>query len=475
MERLPEELLLRIVEYSQDLNPPHRNRRYTNLRHLMLVNKRFARIVEPVLYSTCNLEWPCQNDESKTLKRIQDLTRTLVTKPYLTHMVKHLMIKYYPSLTLLEHNQSSIPADELAILEATALPLQKFTQSSQLGVEFRRDTQDTRTALLLSLLLNLESLRMEMVFPDVDFRDLSDEVVTANNLLYFHLASIALDSAVSDNQALFTRLSTVYLDGDCCPNDYLDYWDFSLTSVFLALPSLRAFTGCGAVDSLGMKSWRCPAKGSNVKEIKLIDCSVGNAGLQVLLRSCRALNALKFVQDYEYIHLKHGPEFTYASIQPQLLEHSSSLTRLCLTKRDLHSPDWHDETVLGSLATLDKLKCLHIEEDALYNTAADYDICPLSKILPQSLEHLVYGNSRLCDANDLIRHLGQFARMRDYLHTLEIHWTSARSTDKAALEFPDLSFEELSWFRLIVRKKLLNDRIPTLKETQYNNCGHLLG
>lgn len=382
MEALPEELLSRICKYL------HRGQLWS----LLLVDKKLARIATDILYSNVELpvhEWNWQ------LRSAGFLLRTLITTPNLRHRIKKIRIGDWqlPSPLTKYTGDTIMSLVDLCKIVQSILAVNSVSLEDQMAawLKLLESSYDTITSAILCLAPNLQSLALSMDCRISGYRDLFD--FNFNTLQTVNLIELSTTSLLAECN-LFQKLRHVWIDGQLPEeDDYVGGWDVRLISAFMKLPALKTFRGSGFRDmktgsdeDADMEAWICEHGASNVTEVVLADCDIGAKSICNILRSahslekvecCRICNGCRQDMDLN--------DYSYTNVHDALNRHQNTLRSLTLNTRVCGGVNLRAFAPVKTLAALDHLDYLSLDEDALLGED-HLNVRPLAEILPKHLE-----------------------------------------------------------------------------------------
>jgi hypothetical protein len=175
------------------------------------------------------------------------------------------------------------------------------------------------------------------------------------------------------------------------------FWQTELMPAFFCLPTLTKFEGQELWWD-GFPGWTCGEQSSNVSEIVLSNCVVFQESLSVLVKLCKSIKAFTFERPYYEMDM----DISYLSLIQDLAPHKDTLETLVLLTSIY---GWEEEPLedicTGSFRSLERLRYLHLDENALYGAQAYHEL-QLCEMLPDALETLRFQvQSRLPDVWDL--------------------------------------------------------------------------
>lgn len=446
MVYLPDEIWLKVAEF---VSPPadlctcecesgrERNAvKQQNLINLCLVSKQLRAAFQPSLYLsfvkfsrlcahdrllTSDSEWLhkyFQRDKKifstiRKATRLEKFMRTLIQRPDLAVMIKQLHVgSFFETSSLPGHLQmmyERLPLQEtLASTFVTAL--QTFRGFERLPLSTRRSwLEDLRNgeegaevALLLILLPNLRSLRIESERGDLGryAQELCD-ALRGPGPTYWTIESahgtlqktpVELQSQLHKPPQILKAVKSLSVWSDC----------YGLGSLqrcvdLLSLPSLTSFDARGLEQLYRVLHLQPEISFSSLQHLTLEHCKLGGSALQALLTRCVSLRSL--VINSEYASRLDGPRPRLDAKFFAALQDLTGLERLTLLV-----PDYHIDSDLD-VSSFEKLRYLELDQDLFSHSQGQAQI---HKNLPTSIQQLVIRRATVWIKPHLESFLGTF-------------------------------------------------------------------
>lgn len=436
MDALPEEILCRIlkeVEFEQ------------SMEQLPLVNRKFARIVTPMLYYEVRLAYRCA-PQQRTARRFLD---TVVKYPHLRPLCRHLSIGEWQTIhkdaNIVDNASISLYDLSNIIQNIPALASFPFEWQRKFVAELVHSVPDAMLAAILTLLPNVRRLSFQMnrhycEHPDdIEMTDFTS--LDFNTTLMMRLIGFSTIPSLK-SFSLFSRLNRVAIIDDC--EDDSPGWNTNLISSFLRLPTLKTFIGHGCRDMNEDSTWCCDSGASQVTSIDLSHCRLGAETIRKVLQSCKALEEFKLARVCKNCWGENEAyDYSYISTHHHLHRHTESLRFLRLQSQSCHHTSSRDEELVETLAMLENLQYLEIDEDALFGS---HNECTrsLAELLPRTLQDLTIYGEETREQFDTIFEVRQTLLSNTNFSTVRFEDAYIVDVEKVLEKLPGVAFEEIS-------------------------------
>lgn len=434
MDNLPEELLSRIF---QDLPTKE-------LGTLSTVNHKFSRIATPFLYSKCDLADSATRDQHRSVKAILN---TLVARPELRSLAQEIHIGDWPNCGRGPEDREDRMRQKISMTAVSdiiqcMLALRNCPDAFQydVGMNLLECTQGAMTAAILSMLPNLTKISFNK--NPRDWRNRYHDDPDYATGLTLQLIDLSATSALIGT-SLMHSVSYISVGGKTDP-DHVG-WDVGAVFMCLRLPTLQNFVAGGCQDSEWSLNWRGEDQVSNATDVTLYDCSIETETIQKLLRFCRALRRFKCARICQRDGTSYDAHYTYSyvGLHRDLFRHRESLHSLHLhTKSCGHNNCW-DHNPIKSLAALENLKFLEVDEDALFGIE-ETSARPFAEILPASLKHIIIKGELYDSQRDVIEEIRKALLRGGMQTTFEVEDGCIKEAECVLTCYPVIKLEEIT-------------------------------